>query len=273
MANHLFTEGMTANEEAAPDLLSLRTLFVNVCFIGEPGSRAWVLVDTGMTGFTDSIISLAEKRFTGPPIAIVLTHGHFDHVGSVIELVQHWGAPVYAHPLELPYLTGMKDYQKPDPGVGGGLLSGISFLYPNDAIDLDDRIAPLPQDGSVPGAPGWKWLHTPGHTPGHVSLFHERRRLLVAGDAFITVKQEAALTVILQEKEISQKKEIHGPPAYFTTDWQAAQRSVAMLAGLKPEIAVTGHGHSMHGMELRNQLERLAADFERIAVPKQGRYV
>ncbi|WP_179032598.1 MBL fold metallo-hydrolase [Paenibacillus kribbensis] len=273
MANHLFTEGMTANEEAAPDLLSLRTLFVNVCFIGEPGSRAWVLVDTGMTGFTDSIISLAEKRFTGPPIAIVLTHGHFDHVGSVIELVQHWGAPVYAHPLELPYLTGMRDYQKPDPGVGGGLLSGISFLYPNDAIDLDDRIAPLPQDGSVPGAPGWKWLHTPGHTPGHVSLFHERRRLLVAGDAFITVKQEAALTVILQEKEISQKKEIHGPPAYFTTDWQAAQRSVAMLAGLKPEIAVTGHGHSMHGMELRNQLERLAADFERIAVPKQGRYV
>ncbi|MCC3381189.1 MBL fold metallo-hydrolase [Paenibacillus farraposensis] len=266
MANHLFTEGMTANEEAAPDLLILRTLFVNMCFIGVPGNRSWVLVDTGMTGFTDSIIRLAEQRFTGPPVAIVLTHGHFDHVGSVIELVQYWGTPVYAHPLELPYLTGMKDYQKSDLGVGRSLLSGISFLCPNDAIDLDDRIAPLPLDGSVPGAPGWKWLHTPGHTPGHVSLFHEGRRLLAAGDAFITVKQESALAVILQEKEI------HGPPAYFTTDWQAAQRSVAMLAGLKPEIAVTGHGHYMHGMELRNQLERLAADFEHIAVPKQGRY-
>lgn len=267
MANHLFTEGMTANEEAAPDLLSLRTLFVNVCFIGEPGSRSWVLVDTGMTGFTDSIMRLAEERFTGPPVAIVLTHGHFDHVGSVIELVQHWGTPVYAHPLEFPYLTGMKDYQKPDPSVGGGLLSSISFLYPNDAIDLDDRIVPLPQDGSVPGAPGWKWLHTPGHTPGHVSLFQEQRRLLVAGDAFITVKQESALTVILQEKEI------HGPPAYFTTDWQAAQKSVEMLASLKPEIAVTGHGQYMHGAELSNQLERLAGNFERMAVPKQGRYV
>lgn len=267
MANHLFTEGMTANEEAAPDLLSLRTLFVNVCFIGEPGSRSWVLVDTGMTGFTDSIIRLAEERFTGPPIAIVLTHGHFDHVGSVIELVQHWGTPVYAHPLELPYLTGMKDYQKPDLSVGGGLMSGISFLYPNDAIDLDDRITFLPPDGSVPGAPGWKWLHTPGHTPGHVSLFHERRRLMVAGDAFITVKQESALAVILQEKEI------HGPPMYFTTDWQAAQRSVEMLANLKPEIAVTGHGHYMHGTELTDQLERLVGDFEHMAVPKQGRYV
>lgn len=48
-------------------------------------------------------------------------------------------------------MTGMKDYQKPDPSVGGGLMSGISFLYPNDAIDLDDRITSLPQDGSVPG--------------------------------------------------------------------------------------------------------------------------
>jgi glyoxylase-like metal-dependent hydrolase (beta-lactamase superfamily II) len=267
LANHLFTEGMTANEEAAPDLLSLRTLFVNVCFIGEPGSRSWVLVDTGMTGFTDSIIRQAEERFAGPPVAIVLTHGHFDHVGSVIELVQHWGTPVYAHPLELPYLTGMKDYQQPDPSVGGGLLSGISFLYPNDAIDLDDRVTRLPEDGSVPGAPGWKWLHTPGHTPGHVSLFQEHRRLLVAGDAFITVKQESALAVILQEKEI------HGPPAYFTTDWQAAQQSVQLLSGLKPEIAVTGHGHYMQGNELTNQLERLAEDFERRAVPKQGRYV
>lgn len=146
-------------------------------------------------------------------------------------------------------------------------MSGISFLYPSDAIDLDDRITSLPQDGSVPGAPGWKWLHTPGHTPGHVSLFHERRRLMVAGDAFITVKQESALAVILQEKEI------HGPPAYFTTDWQAAQRSVEMLAKLKPEIAVTGHGHYMHGAELTDQLERLAGDFEHMAVPKQGRYV
>jgi phosphoribosyl 1,2-cyclic phosphodiesterase len=90
---------------------------------------------------------------------------------------------------------------------------------------------------------------------------------MVAGDAFITVKQESALAVILQEKEI------HGPPAYFTTDWQAAQRSVEMLAKLKPEIAVTGHGHYMHGTELTYQLERLAGDFEHMAVPKQGRYV
>lgn len=146
-------------------------------------------------------------------------------------------------------------------------MSGISFLYPNDAIDLDDRITSLPQDGSVPGAPGWKWLHTPGHTPGHVSLFHERRRLMVAGDAFITVKQESALAVLLQEEEI------HGPPAYFTTDWQAAQRSVKILANLKPAIAVTGHGHFMQGTELTDQLEKLAGNFEHMAVPKQGRYV
>lgn len=267
MANHLFTEGMTATEEAAPDLLSLRTLFVNVCFLGQPGSRSWIMVDTGINGFTDSIIRMAEERFTGPPLAIVLTHGHFDHVGTVIELVQHWGAPVYAHPLELPFLTGMKDYPPADPSVGGGFMSNVSFLYPNEAIDLDDRIMNLPEDGSVPGAPGWRWLHTPGHTPGHISLFQEKSRLLIAGDAFITVKQESALAVIRQEKEV------HGPPAYFTTDWQAAKESVQLLAGLQPSTVVTGHGHSMRGTELLTQLGQLAEDFDERAVPKQGKYV
>jgi glyoxylase-like metal-dependent hydrolase (beta-lactamase superfamily II) len=40
----------------------------------------------------------------------VLTHGHFDHVGSVIELADYWNVPVYAHKLELPYLVGQMDY-------------------------------------------------------------------------------------------------------------------------------------------------------------------
>ncbi|MFM9279616.1 MBL fold metallo-hydrolase [Paenibacillus jiagnxiensis] len=267
MADSLIFDGLTATEEAAPDILKLRTLFVNTVFIGEPGRRGWVLVDTGMPGFQDSIISAAEARYPGPPSAIILTHGHFDHVGTVIGLIQHWGSPVYAHPLELPFLTGREDYLLADPSVGGGLLAGISFLYPNEAIDLDDRIEPLPADGTVPGAPEWKWLHTPGHTPGHVSLIRQADRMLISGDAIISVKQESALAVVQQESEI------HGPPAYFTTDWHAAKRSVELLAEHRPAAAVTGHGPVMKGAELERQLQQLTERFEEMAVPKEGKYV
>ena len=41
--------------------------------------------------------------------------------------------------------------------------------------------------------PGWRWVHTPGHTAGHVSLFRDADRTLIAGDAFVTTKQESAL--------------------------------------------------------------------------------
>src|SRR5688572_9417313 len=133
----------------------------------------------------------AESLF-GPdaaPSAIVLTHGHFDHVGSLRELVRRWQVPIYAHELELPYLTGRSAYPPPDPTVGGGAMARLSPLYPRGPFDFGDRVRTLPADGAVPGAPGWTWIETPGHSPGHVSLFHVHDRLLVAGDAFVTTKQ------------------------------------------------------------------------------------
>lgn len=255
----------------APGVLSLRTLIANVVFVREPGSHSgdWILVDTGVGNSGKQIRAVAEELFgkASRPQAIVLTHGHFDHVGSVKELAEHWDVPVYAHPLELPFLTGEADYPPPDPSVGGGLMARISPLYPREGIDLGDRVHPLPADGSVPGAPGWRWIHTPGHTPGHVSLFRESDKVLIAGDAFTTVKQESALAVMLQEKGV------HGPPAYFTTDWEAAEASVEWLDALEPSAVVTGHGLPMKGEALHEQLEELAHHFESVGMPKHGRYL
>jgi glyoxylase-like metal-dependent hydrolase (beta-lactamase superfamily II) len=174
---------------------------------------------------------------------------------------------VYAHALELPYLTGRSSYPPPDPTVGGGLMARLAGLYPRKPIDLGARVQALPEDGTVPSMPGWRWIHTPGHTAGHVSLFRESDRALIAGDAFVTTKQESALAVL------TQRREIHGPPAYFTTDWPAARASVERLAALEPSLAVTGHGQSMRGEELREGLHRLAEEFDRLAVPDDGRYV
>ena len=253
------------------DVAYLRTAIVNVVFLGEPGAgdREWVLVDAGMPGYADRIAHAAERRFGADsrPAAIVLTHGHFDHVGSLRELAERWDAPIYAHELELPYLTGRSAYPPPDPTVGGGLMARLSPLYPKGPWDFGDRVRTLPADGAVPGAPGWHWIETPGHSPGHVSLFRAHDRALVAGDAFVTTKQESALAAL------TQRPEIHGPPMYFTPDWEQARVSVTRLSALGPTLAVTGHGLPMHGAELTAGLATLAREFESLAVPRRGRYV
>ena len=263
--------------EVAPDLAWLRTGIVNVAFLGHPdaGDRGWVLVDAGLPGFAGTIARAAEHRFGGSrPSGIVLTHGHFDHVGALKDLAEQWDAPVYAHGLELPYVTGRSAYPPPDPSVGGGLLARTSPLFPAGPFDVGDRARALPgsetggdDSGEVPGAPDWRWQFTPGHAPGHVSLFRERDRALVAGDAFVTTKQESAVAVF------EQRLELHGPPMYYTPDWDAARGSVERLAALEPAVAVTGHGLPMTGDALAGGLRELARDFDRVARPAYGRYV
>ncbi len=259
-------------KQVAPGIAYLQDRIVNVIFVGEPsaGDRSWTLVDTGVsTGSAERIASAAAMRFgrDARPAAIILTHGHFDHVGAVRELAARWNVPVYAHELEMPYLTGRSAYPPPDPTVGGGAMARLARLYPRGPILLGDRVRTLPADGAVPGMPGWRWIHTPGHTAGHVSLFREADRALIAGDAFVTTKQESALAVL------SQRQEVHGPPAYYTTDWDAARRSVEILAALQPSVAATGHGVPMRGERLLRELQTLAQDFDHLARPRYGRYV
>jgi glyoxylase-like metal-dependent hydrolase (beta-lactamase superfamily II) len=252
----------------ADDLAYIRTMIVNVVFQGERGD-GWVLIDAGVAGSKSAIVSAAlEFSLTdGPPSAIILTHGHFDHVGSLKELVSYWDVPIFAHPLEHPYLNGQAAYPDGDPTVGGGLMASVSGFYPTGPINVSRWLRPLPADGSVPFMPGWRWLHTPGHSPGHVSLFRDADRALIAGDAFVTTKQESAYAVV------TQKPEMHGPPQYFTIDWRAAEKSVALLASLEPSIVITGHGRAMQGAQMREALSQLSREFTKVAIPGDGRYV
>jgi len=255
--------------ELKKDVFYYTNQIVNVIMIGDPDAGSWVLVDAGMPKSGKEILSVAEKRFGkgNKPSAIILTHGHFDHVGGLSELIEEWNAPVYAHPNEFPFLTGEKAYPAPDPTVEGGLLAKISFIYPIEPIDIRSHLQPLPTDHSVPHMPGWVWVPSVGHSPGHVSFYRGSDRYLISGDAFITVRQDSLYKVLVQ------KEEVNGPPRYLTTDWQAAWESVKNLELLQPSLVIPGHGSALEGEVLHEGLKRLVEDFDRLAIPNHGKFV
>ena len=253
--------------KVAPGVWRMKMLFVNIYMVEDRTSNRWALIDAGLKGFTSRILKMAAALFGDrPPACIVMTHGHFDHRGCLESLLKVWDVPVYVHPMEIPYLTGISSYPPPDPLVGGGMMAFSSMLYARKPIDIGEHAKKI-VGNSIPELPEWEVIETPGHTPGHISLFRENDRVLIAGDAFVTTKQESAYYAL------SQKKKLSGPPKYFTPDWEAAEASVRRLSALQPRTAATGHGKPMYGTELQTKLADLVAHFREKAVPKTGRYV
>jgi glyoxylase-like metal-dependent hydrolase (beta-lactamase superfamily II) len=264
-----FTRTLLPTFDVAPGVTGLRSMMVNVYFVSladADGVGRWVLVDAGLPVSGHAIRSTAAKLFGDgmPPEAIFLTHGHFDHTGVLKTLAEEWDVPIYAHPMEFPYLNGGASYAPPDPWAGGG-MAWSSPLYPRGPVDVKDRLRPFPADGTLPFLSQWQWIATPGHSPGHVSFYRDHDKTLIAGDAFVTTRQEYLSTVLAQTQIVC------GPPMYFTHDWGLAEESVKTLAGIGIETAATGHGTPMRGEVLREQLNALAEDF-RSQVPVGGRY-
>jgi glyoxylase-like metal-dependent hydrolase (beta-lactamase superfamily II) len=254
----------------APQVFGMKDTFVNIYMIANgKAPDEWVLVDAGLKWSSNKIKKMAALIFgkDSKPQCIILTHGHFDHVGSVQSLADEWDVPVFAHFLERPYLTGRSSYPPPDSTVGGGMMASMAFIYPKKPIDITNHLHILPENGMVPNLPDWRYIHTPGHAPGHISLYREEDGVLIAGDAFVTTKQESVLSVM------TQKRELNGPPKYFTTDWEAAFRSVKELADLEPSVVATGHGKPMAGPTMQDDLHNLVKNFDTRAKPSHGRYV
>ncbi len=246
----------------AEDIVRIPTLFANLYAVGT--AESWVLVDAGLPTFAKSIRRAVEQRFGAGarPQAIVLTHGHWDHSGSALELSQLWDVPIFAHTLELPYLTGKSNYAPKDPTVGG-MIGMVARVFPSRGSDFGSRVQALPSNGAVPAMSDWVWIHTPGHTHGHVALWRERDGVLLAGDALTTVNQDNPYTMV------TRKPEFYRPPAPFTVDWDAAGTSICALASLAPRVVGAGHGWPISGPDTAAQLLEYAMSFKR---PSRGRY-
>ncbi|PTA67189.1 MBL fold metallo-hydrolase [Deinococcus arcticus] len=249
-----------------PDVARLRLPLVNVYFVGHPG-QDWVLVDAGLPGTAGLIERAAQAAYGGrAPRAIVLTHGHLDHVGTLRALHRRWAAPIFVHPLERPFVTGQARYPWPDPLVGGG-MSLLSPAFVPGPFDFGSAVQTLPEGGEVPALPDWRWLHTPGHTDGHVALWRAADRTLLAGDAVVTTHQ-ATVRGALTLHPVS----VQGPPSYYTPNWTAAHTSAQQLAELEADLLATGHGHPVQGPQVAADLTRLARTFDERSRPFGGWY-
>ena len=249
------------SKEIAPHVHQLQIGFVNTYAIETPDGN-WVLVDTGIKpGY--ALVKGLEKQFGKPPVAIVLTHGHFDHAANALQLANEWDVKIHAHRRESPYLTGDEAYPPFDPTVGGALAFMCRF-FPSPIYDFGDRLQPMPDGGELEFLPGWKIIETPGHTPGHVSLWDAETKTVLAGDALCTADFDKWPGATVQMPQ-----QLARPASPATPDWTSARASVEALAALEPMVIGAGHGQPMSGGDVAGELRDLARNFE---PPAQGRY-
>jgi deazaflavin-dependent oxidoreductase (nitroreductase family) len=224
-------------------------------------------VDAGWSGDQARIASPAvELCGSGDlPSLILLTHVHPDHAGSARALARAWAARVLVHPAELPIAHG--DFAAMAASAGPLdrwvvlPLMRAAGQRRRDALiarsSLGDVASGVEPDGAIAGLPDWRWIHSPGHTPGHVSLFRAQDRVLLSGDALLTVRVNSPSGVLLGSPGLS------GPPRYTTWSWPRAIESIAGLAALEPRVVGPGHGLPAAGRDT----PALVADFAgRVAV-------
>ncbi len=173
--------------ELAPGVYRMPTLgkaAVNsFAFVDDDGSVT--LVDCGIVKAPARIVAALESIGKHPSdvTRIVLTHVHADHAGGAAEMASRTGAPVYTHAA---------DAECAQAGVAAradtSTLSGRIFNRLNKGRFPAFQIAsPLADGDLLEVGGGLRVLHTPGHSPGHVSLLHEPTRVLITGDALFNV--------------------------------------------------------------------------------------
>lgn len=136
------------------------------------------LIDAGCFWNTGTIFDTIKS--IGKPLRrIAITHAHPDHAGAAGELARRTGAQVFAHQLDIPYLTGKSSLAE----LEGKTLSHALHRAAHNLGVLNPPIVDGPlavQEADAIGS--LKVIHTPGHTPGGVSFWSEKHKALFVGD-------------------------------------------------------------------------------------------
>jgi glyoxylase-like metal-dependent hydrolase (beta-lactamase superfamily II) len=238
----------------------------NVFFVRSGSS--WVLIDAASVNCGRLIRKAADSIFgvNIPPALILLTHCHPDHAGSVHELVRMWSCPVYVHPDELPVAIAadIPTFEKYANPLDRWIVLPLLRIMPRRRVatmfsvtSLKDVVQAFDPGVPVPGLPDWECVPAPGHTPGQVAFFRPGDRVMITGDAVVTVDINSFGGFLLWSLRIN-KQRISGPPWYSTLNKQLAKKSVAAIAALEPRVLASGHGVPMQGERTAQELHAFA---------------
>ena len=203
-----------------------------------------MLVDAGLPDQAEAIgVALLEGGIGVRDLKrIIFTHQDLDHVGSGAALVRQSGARVLAHPADAPHIDGSLRLLKPSAEMLEQRPQMREILERLEPVGVDEHL----EDGArLEIAGGIRVIFTPGHTPGHLSLYLERSKVLIAGDALRA--ERGSLT---------------GPNPSMTLEMGTALQSLRRLAGLEIDTIVCYHG-GVVSEDANGQLRRVIQEVSR----------
>ena len=202
------------------------------------------LVDAGLPDQMEAISAAVVEAGigVGDLRRIIFTHQDLDHVGSGAALVRQSGATVFAHPADAAHIDGSLRPLKPSQEMLEQRPQMREVLERLEPVRVDEHL----EDGDrLDLAGGTRVIFTPGHTPGHLSLYLERPKILVAGDALT-----------------AEGGHLNGPNPSMPLDMRPAMQSIRRLADLEIDTIVCYHG-GVVSEDANGQLRRVVRELSR----------
>jgi glyoxylase-like metal-dependent hydrolase (beta-lactamase superfamily II) len=190
------------------------------CYLAED-----VLVDAGRTWDRRRIFAELEGRELS---MLALTHVHPDHQGVAKDFCEARGVPLACHAEDVDAMEGRRPVQEASADNPVNRLIASVWQGPPHKVD---RV--LEEGDEVAG---FRIVHTPGHSRGHVLFFRESDRVVICGDVIRNMSYATGLPGIKE------------PPPLFTYDMEENRRSIRKLAELNPALILPGHGPAVTDM-------------------------
>ena len=208
-----------------------------------PGTPSVAIIDSGWRHFHNRPTLNYLRRLGYEPAAVrqlIATHWHPDHIGGMAGLQRATGAPAAAHRIEAAAIAGRGGQVIPHPVAPRWLRPLLSPLLTPLTPPPFPVAIPLDDGDTLPLLGGARVIHTPGHTPGSISLHFPTEGVLLVGDAVQRVGSRLTL-----------------PSRWFSSDMTAAKESVRKLAELDFDTICFSHFQPMR-KEARAALRSLA---------------